>query len=245
MTVLLLRLAGPMQAWGDSSRFTRRDTRMIPSKSGVLGLLAAAEGRRRTDPIEDLAGLRFGVRVDQPGHLQRDFQTAINWDTGSSMPLSYRYYVADAAFVAAVQGDHALLEGLAARVQEPRFPLYLGRRSCPVTDPVFLALDHRELEPSLRSHPWQAARWYRRTQPQTVELELYLDAEPGDGRPAETRRDVPESYSPERREYGWREVVHGEPERIANPDARDARAAASPTTNDWVGEAESFAMTEA
>ena len=76
MTVLLLRLAGPMQAWGDNSRFTRRDTRMIPTKSGVLGLLAAADGRRRTDPIEDLAGLRFGVRVDQPGQLQRDFQTA-------------------------------------------------------------------------------------------------------------------------------------------------------------------------
>ena len=60
MSVLLLRLKGPLQSWGDSSRFTRRETRQEPTKSGVLGLLAAAQGRRRGDPIEDLAGLAFG-----------------------------------------------------------------------------------------------------------------------------------------------------------------------------------------
>ena len=62
MTVLLLRLAGPMQAWGVQSRFTDRRTERAPSKSGVIGMLAAAVGRRRTDPIEDLLTLRFGVR---------------------------------------------------------------------------------------------------------------------------------------------------------------------------------------
>lgn len=216
MTVLLIRLAGPMQAWGDASRFSRRDTRMVPSKSGVLGLLAAADGRRRTDPIEDLAQLRFGVRVDQPGRLQRDFQTAINWDTGQSMPLSYRYYVSDAVFVAGIEGDRALLESLAARVREPRFPLYLGRRSCPVTEPVVLDLVEEGLEQALRHHPWQASGWYRRRQHAEVGLELYLDADPGDERPVETRRDVPISYNPERREYGWREVAHATPVAVTN-----------------------------
>jgi len=42
MPTLLLRLAGPMQSWGLSSRFTIRDTSLEPSKSGVLGLLCAA-----------------------------------------------------------------------------------------------------------------------------------------------------------------------------------------------------------
>ena len=42
MSVLLLRLAGPMQAWGTQSRFTVRDTGLEPSKSGVIGLLCAA-----------------------------------------------------------------------------------------------------------------------------------------------------------------------------------------------------------
>lgn len=232
MTVLLLRLAGPLQAWGDSSRFSRRDTRMVPTKSGVLGLLAAAEGRRRTDPVEDLARLRFGVRVDQPGQLQRDFQTAINWDTGQSMPLSYRYYIADALFVAGVEGDRALLEGLAERIAEPRFPLYLGRRSCPVTDPVFLSLSDDPLEDALRSYPWQAAGWHRRRQGAAAHLELYLDAEPGDDRPVETRRDVPLSYSPERREYGWREVAHAAPVLVENPVGVTTGLARS--TTDWL-----------
>lgn len=218
MTTLLLRLAGPMQAWGDSSRFTRRDTRMTPSKSGVLGLLAAADGRRRTDPIEDLAELRFGVRVDQPGSLQRDFQTAINWDTGDSMPLSYRYYVADAVFVAAIEGPHELLTVLGERVRSPRFPLYLGRRSCPVSGQVYLGVTDKSLEVALREHEWEASAWYRRSQPKSVELELFMDADGRAGVPLETRRDVPLSYDPTRREYGWREVAHLPYEEKSNPD---------------------------
>lgn len=232
MTVLLLRLAGPMQAWGDSSRFSRRDTRMVPTKSGVLGLLAAADGRRRTDSIEDLAGLRFGVRVDQSGSLQRDFQTAINWDTRDAMPLSYRYYVADAVFVAGVQGDTALLEALAARVQDPAFPLYLGRRSCPVTDPVFLSLSEAPLEEALRTHPWQAAPWFQRRESRRVSLEVYLDAALGSPGPVETRRDVPMSFSPERREYAWREVTHADPVMIDNP--RSSEASGIEADTDWV-----------
>ncbi|MFV0534004.1 MAG: type I-E CRISPR-associated protein Cas5/CasD [Cumulibacter sp.] len=236
MTVLLLRLAGPMQSWGDASRFTRRDTRMMPTKSGVLGLLAAADGRRRTDPIEDLTRLRFGVRVDQPGSLQRDFQTAIDWDTGRSMPLSYRYYIADAVFVAGLEGDRALLEALAERVRRPEFPLYLGRRTCPVTDPVFLSLVDDGLEAALRGHPWEASRWHRRGQPPDVDLELFVDAEPADQRPLETRRDMPLSFSPERREYGWREVAHANPVVVVNSDSRDAPRPVSGT--DWIAEAQ-------
>ena len=51
MTVLLLRLAGPLQSWGVKSRFTVRATELAPTKSGIIGMLAAAVGRRRTDPI--------------------------------------------------------------------------------------------------------------------------------------------------------------------------------------------------
>jgi len=232
VTALLLRLAGPLQAWGDSSRFTRRDTGQYPTKSGVLGLLAAAEGRRRTDEIEDLARLRFGVRVDQPGQLQRDFQTAINWDTGKSMPLSYRYYLADAVFVAAVEGDSSLVGALAEALEDPVFSLYLGRRSCPTTGRVSLGVDDRPLEDALRGQEWQASKWYQRQQPSGVDLELVVDAMVGDSDPIETRRDVPESYSPERREYGWREVAHRQPVRVANPLAVPQRAVEAP---DWIG----------
>lgn len=53
MSVLLLQLAGPLQSWGDSSRFVRRETRNEPTKSGVIGMLASAQGRTREDSIED------------------------------------------------------------------------------------------------------------------------------------------------------------------------------------------------
>ena len=88
--VLVLRLAGPMQSWGSDSRFTRRSTEAFPTKSALVGLLGAAQGRRRSDPIEDLAELSVAVRVDQPGQLLRDFHTAHRGET--SMPLSHRFY---------------------------------------------------------------------------------------------------------------------------------------------------------
>src|SRR5437764_11434486 len=106
MPTLLLRLAGPMQSWGTTSRFSIRDTGLEPSKSGVIGLLCAALGRPREHPVDDLAGLRFGVRADRPGTLRMDFQTA-----GADYPrygqrgqvigrttaiLSPRYFLADA-----------------------------------------------------------------------------------------------------------------------------------------------------
>lgn len=73
---LLLRLAGPMQSWGTQSAFNRRDTGLDPSKSGVIGLLAAALGRPREASVADLAALQMGVRVDHEGVVQTDFHTA-------------------------------------------------------------------------------------------------------------------------------------------------------------------------
>ena len=69
MSVLLIRLAGPMQSWGDSSRYARRTTRREPTKSGIVGLIASALGRTREDPVDDLAQLELAVRVEQPGQL--------------------------------------------------------------------------------------------------------------------------------------------------------------------------------
>lgn len=219
MSVLLLRLAGPMQSWGIDSRFTRRETLRHPTKSGVLGLLAAAKGLRRTDPIEELLDLRFGVRVDQPGRLMRDFHTAHNWRTGASMPLSERFYLADAVFVAGVQGDRAVLEALDSAVRQPKFPLFLGRRSCPVAGRVSLGVHDGELEPELRRCDWQASRWYRLQSPKEVQLRLHLDAAPDSIDPVEVLRDAPISFDPRRREYGWRNVVRrSEPK--PNPDGK-------------------------
>lgn len=232
MTTLLLRLAGPMQAWGDSSRFTRRDTRAFPTKSGVLGLLAAADGRRRTDPIEDLVGLRFGVRLDQPGTVIKDFQTAYNPVRNKVMPLSNRYYLSDAAFLAGVEGDTALLEGLSEALDDPRFPIYLGRRSCPAEGQINLGLTEVPLEVALRTQEWLASAWYRKTQSNPVMLELLVDALPEDTDAVEAMRDLPFSFDPTYRNYGWRDVAHRPWVEMTNAVGTPVVTATSDT--DWL-----------
>lgn len=214
MGVVALRLSGPLQSWGSGSKFVRRGTETAPTKSGIIGLVAAAKGLRRTERLTELLGLRFGVRVDQPGQLLRDFQTArrprkerdgsIGW---SALPLSYRYYVSDASYVAVLEGDRALLEGIDEAVRSPVFPLYLGRRSCPPAGPVALGVFDHDLGTALEELPWHASeRHQRRHRAREVHLEVVRDASP-DEPGAETIHDEPVSFDPNRRIYGWRSVL--------------------------------------
>lgn len=224
---LLLRLAGPLQSWGGSSRFTRRHTNAEPTKSGIVGMLAAAQGRRRTDPVEDLAGLRFGVRVDQPGVLVRDFQTAsrrterAGRSTEHVMPLSERFYLSDAVFLAGVQGPAEMVEALEAALRNPRYAPVLGRRSCPPAGRLVLGVVSDPLGVALATHPWQGSRNHGgRRAPAPVHLMVVRDLEPGEGTTgAEREQDVPVSFDPTHRRFAWRWVRR---ELVANPDAGDA-----------------------
>ncbi|MFJ8579432.1 type I-E CRISPR-associated protein Cas5/CasD [Micromonospora sp. NPDC093277] len=206
MSVLLLRLAGPLQSWGSSSRFARRGTEIAPTKSGVIGLLAAAKGLRRTEPLTELLGLEFGVRLDQPGQILRDFQTARSLDGRQSAPLTYRFYLSDASFLAAVSGERELLCGLADALDRPRFPLYLGRRSCPPAGPISLGVHDGTLDDALTQWPWLAADWYRKKAARTIRLEIIRDARPGDP-VTETVPDEPVSFDPAHRQHTWRSVL--------------------------------------
>jgi len=221
VSVLALLLAGPLQAWGATARFVRRTTEHAPTKSGVIGLLAAAQGRQRTDDLSDLAALRFGVRVDQRGTRVRDFQTARHLDTDKPMPVSERFYLADAVFVAAVEGDDALIDDLHRAVRHPVYLPYLGRRSCPPARPLDLGV-HRgvTLEQVLAQEEWHAARWYQRRlrdRPE-VALDVLTDAPPGDPG-ADSLRDLPLSFDPLHRRYALR-GVRTATVTVRNPQAR-------------------------
>jgi CRISPR system Cascade subunit CasD len=143
------------------------------------------------------------------------------------MPVSERYYLADAVFVAAVEGDTVLLRELDAALELPVYPPYLGRRSCPPAQPLRLALhmDGR-LEQVLAQEPWQASAWYRRQrrQHETVALSVLREAAP-DEDTWDTLRDQPLSFSTEHRRHALRPVIT-ETVRIPNPDARPSNAAA-------------------
>ncbi|WFB10636.1 type I-E CRISPR-associated protein Cas5/CasD [Streptomyces sp. LX-29] len=220
MSALLLRLAGPLQSWGSAARFTRRSTENAPTKSGVIGLLAAALGRTREADLSDLVALRFGVRIDQPGSRLRDFQTAHHADSGKAMPLSERFYLADAVFVAGVEGDRPLLQLLHDALLEPHFLPYLGRRSCPPSRQIAMGPPQdTSLEEALRGAPWQASGWYVRRLKREAEreggtggtetLDLLIDCPPS-STPDFSLRDTPLSFDPRHRRYGLRGVRGGQ-----------------------------------
>ena len=200
MATLLLRLAAPLQAWGADSKFETRKTNREPTKSGVIGLLAAALGLRRdeTEPLARLARLHFGVRVEREGQLLVDYHTAKTQDEKTSY-VTYRHYLEDAAFLVGLESeDTALLQELAEALTHPVFPLYLGRRACPPTLPLCLGLREQGLVEALQAEPVLCPGESRPTR-------IVADAapqEPG----AVPQRDVPLSYDPRHRQYGYRSV---------------------------------------
>ncbi|MFD8778855.1 type I-E CRISPR-associated protein Cas5/CasD [Streptomyces sp. NPDC059916] len=211
MSVLTLRLAGPLQSWGASARFTRRTTESAPTKSGIIGMLAAAAGIERGDDrrLQPMAALRFGVRIDQPGTRTRDFHTAHHAVSGKSMPLSERFYLADAVFVAALEGNDTLLATLHAALRNPVYAPFLGRRSCQPAQPVDLNL-HADttLEDALRTEPWQASGWYRRQHRDHSGIELTVLREAHSNETdTDTLRDQPLSFAAAHRRHALRTVV--------------------------------------
>lgn len=189
---LLMRLAGPMQSWGVQSRFTVRDTAREPTKSGVIGLVCAALGRPREEPVDDLAELRMGVRVDLEGILSRDYHTAgvgrwagrpygvVTVDGKGLRPVpSNRYYLADADFLVGLAGPLPLLEQIAEALERPRWPLYLGRKSFVPGVPVWIPDGLKpgvDLESALRSEPWPSAeRLAHRSLPEPPALRAVLE----------------------------------------------------------------------
>lgn len=206
------------------SRFTQQDRQ---DKSGIIGLLAAAQGRRRVDPVEDLVDLKMAARIDQPGTRERDFHTTHSFDGETAYPLSDRYYLADAVFVVGLSGETSLIEALNEALVKPKFPLYLGRRAFPPMVPIRPKLSEGNLIDELAAYPWQAAAWYQKkisrktdwssSSPLDLEngkvsLEVVADL---DLLPAERREDcifdqvhdVPLSFDSHHRQYEWRDVV--------------------------------------
>ncbi len=226
MTVLLLRLCGPMQAWGTQSRFTMRDTGLEPSKSGVIGLICAALGRPRSEPVDDLAAFRMGVRVDREGVMKRDYQTAggvhrkgdkYGVITADGKPggtvISNRYYLSDADFLVGLEApDDAgadLLRRVNAKLREPTWQVFLGRKAFPPSVPVGLpdedGLVEKPLLAALTDYPWPRLGAPIPPENERPErLRLVLETDYGVG--PETRNDQPEGAAFDTRSFLPRSV---------------------------------------
>jgi CRISPR system Cascade subunit CasD len=193
MTTLLIQLVGPMQAWGTQSRYGVRDTGLEPSKSGVVGLLAAALGRPRHYDMSDLARLRMAVRVDREGKLESDYHTAsdvLKSQGGiKNTEVSRRYFLADAAFLVGLEGDDGFLTEIQDALISPIWPLFLGRKAFVPSQPVFLEdglYMGTGLEPALLTR--QPVRPSRSI---VTQLRVVTDDPSG----TEVRNDMPISFS--------------------------------------------------
>jgi CRISPR system Cascade subunit CasD len=236
MTTLVLHLAGPLQSWG-AGEVNRRWTRRHPTKAGLVGLLAAAQGRPRDADLTDLTRLRYGVRIDQPGRLLVDYHTVSRHD-GSRLPraidgrpatrkthtiITRRHYLTDAVFLAAIEGDDDQLRTLDACLRAPEFPLYLGRRSCPPALPPSRGLRDSTLTATLTIEPWQAAPWHqRRHREPTITLPIIVDDPNGE----DTLPDLPLTFDSRTRAYTTRRIHHDTVtirnlEQPATPDPHD------------------------
>jgi CRISPR system Cascade subunit CasD len=158
----LFRLYGPLVSWGVIAVGQERGSDVQPSKSAIIGLLAAALGIRRheEDRLGTLAaGYGFAVRVEAAGVLLRDYHTA-QVPSASDLKkrphrtrrdelliprhdlntvLSSREYRCDALYTVALwalaDAPYSLTE-LAAALAKPQLTLYLGRKACPLSLPL-------------------------------------------------------------------------------------------------------------
>jgi CRISPR system Cascade subunit CasD len=166
---LALLFDGPLQSWGFSSRFTRRTTALHPTKSGVVGLLAAAlgidkHGANEIEKLAPLAGLncitaslpkeRHGTEIPVRRLLdyhtvgggydpRRDRMKIPRKASGASpdTSLSERHYLLDARFGVLLEGGEELIREIACALENPCWGIWLGRKNCIPSTPVFVTLE--------------------------------------------------------------------------------------------------------
>ena len=236
MKHLLLVLDGPLQSWGSTAPFwPERPTEIMPTCSGVAGLIANALGYDRGARLEDLANAEMHVRADRPGRRIEDYHTVGGGDPDGSVPqtgkgrrskrahnaiATRRHYLTDAAFTVhwTPAGSLTTAEAAAA-LRYPARPLYLGRRSCPPAQSPLLAETNLPAEeafailplladPASATVPAADGDFFADVA-RAAESDCALIACQSPGTPgqpgAEARYDVPVTFHPARR---WQEASH-------------------------------------
>ena len=148
--ILVLRLEGVLQSWGECSKWDYRDSAILPTKSGIVGLLGCAMGLERNDSrLAKLNhSLHMAVRADRQGTEMVDFHTVRSMELLNAQGklrgkkgeygtlVTHRTYIQDACYMVALAGEENLLCELCNSLQKPKWPIYLGRKSCVPSRPV-------------------------------------------------------------------------------------------------------------
>ncbi len=222
-TCLALRLEGPMQAYGTSSAYNYRRTDIVPSRSAVLGMICAALGYSRGSRdehvfLEQCKSLCMTV-VTVPRRIYdrvlpvrrlKDYHTVqgtcnalgtIRSKNGHILSeLTYRHYLTDVSFLVFLSGDRGLLIQAARALEDPVWGIWLGRKCCAPTAPVYAGLYDSESDAMKTCLPKQLC-----TVP-LEELTLVTDS-PDIHEGNDTVWDVPECFASNDRRYTVRRVV--------------------------------------
>lgn len=148
---LILRLQGAMQAWGRPTLEEWRPTHNFPTRSGIVGIIGACLGIERNEVglLYDLShSFRFVARLDmRPFPMRKivDFHTVKKprlapQSTRKLGIVTEREYLCDAQFSLALEfvaEARYSLEQVREAVQRPVYTPFLGRKSCPLGQPLY------------------------------------------------------------------------------------------------------------
>ncbi|MFH0775457.1 MAG: type I-E CRISPR-associated protein Cas5/CasD [bacterium] len=154
---LSLRLEGPLQSWGFDSQYNRRNTGLMPTKSAIAGICCAALGWSRGSIEEQEFLVKFGevrmiaiaiprslIKKELPVRRLQDYHTVQNTKTAAGKNkdchITYRQYLTDAAFGVLLEGETDLLNEIAVNLANPVWGIWLGRKTCIPSAPVFAGL---------------------------------------------------------------------------------------------------------
>lgn len=172
MSYALLRLAGPIQSWGEQSLFDTRGTLRYPTFAALRGMLraAAGHGREAGVPVPSwVLNLDISLRIDRPGEVFHDFNTvaprdkgfqpflipqgdltpsgkAQKWMKGEVPLIQRKHYLQEALFFAALEGDEGDIKAATEALMSPHWTLSLGRKSCVPAGILFAGTSNLPLE---------------------------------------------------------------------------------------------------
>lgn len=174
---------------------------------GLIGCAMGLD--RSNSELERLdRDLCFGVRIDSPGVISTDYHTVTGYhrtaagefkhrdgtakslakaqEHGESTIVSPREYLHDSAFLVGLvvkpqcrADSSGLLGHIEHCLWNPKWPLYLGRKSCVPSRPILdrLAHEYPDLESALRGEPWAAPR---KGVAQPLKLDAWIECPDGE-----------------------------------------------------------------
>ena len=160
---LVFHIEAPLASWGDIAVGEVRPSSDRPSRSGLLGLIAACLGIQRgaERALRALDDLRIAIRLEEAGLPLHDYHTIQVPRTKKGIRFFTRRdeltreardelqtILSSRAYRMEIRGDVVLsrptdaardcppLETIAGAFRRPAFAPYLGRRSCPLSLPM-------------------------------------------------------------------------------------------------------------